>query len=133
MGTPIGHILNHIGLSPKNYDRIVLGSILMGNTIPDPSYPTVKATSGITAFTQEEPDPYSDSLQCIRCGYCNVVCPVSIYPQQIMEAEKNGNVKMLKKLHVEDCINCGLCSYVCPSRIKFTKFLLGGKKRIQTE
>ena len=133
MGTPISHILDYVGISPKKFNRIVLGSILMGNTIPNPSYPTLKATSGITAFTREEPDPYSDPLQCIRCGYCNIVCPVDIYPQLIMEAEKKGNVKMLKKLHVEDCILCGLCSYVCPTRIKFTKYLRGGKKRIQNK
>jgi electron transport complex protein RnfC len=133
MGTPIGHILDHIGLSPKDYNKIVLGSILMGYTIPNSSYPTLKATSGITAFTQEESDPYSEPLQCIRCGYCNIICPVDIYPQMIMEAEKSEDAKMLTKLHVEDCIECGLCSYVCPSLIKFTKYLRGGKERIQSE
>ncbi|TFG00245.1 MAG: electron transport complex subunit RsxC [Promethearchaeota archaeon] len=133
MGTPISHILNYAGISPTEFNRIVLGSLMMGFTIPNSSYPTLKATSGITAFTQEQSDPYSDPLDCIRCGYCNIVCPVDIYPQMIMEAEKKGNAKMLKKLHVEDCIECGLCSYVCPSKIKFTKYLIGGKNRILSE
>jgi electron transport complex protein RnfC len=133
MGTPIEHILNQVGVSPNELDRIVLGSIFMGPTIPDPSYPVLKATSGITAFTQEERDPYANPLQCIRCGYCNTVCPVYIYPQLIMEAEKKDDINRLKKLHVEACIDCGLCSYVCPSRIKFTKYLTSGKKKVHRE
>jgi len=130
MGTPVVDILNHIGVSPSNFERIILGSIMMGPTIPDPSYPVLKATSGITAFTKENPDPYNEPLSCIRCGYCNTVCPVDIYPQLIMEAEEKEDIKRLKKLHVEDCIECGLCSYVCPSRIRFTRYLTGGKVRI---
>jgi electron transport complex protein RnfC len=131
MGTPIGYILTQLGLSPGDFDRIILGSIMMGSAIDDSQSPVLKATSGITAFSDSEPDPYKDPLPCIRCGYCNIVCPVEIYPQLIMEAEKKGKKKRLKNLHVEDCIDCGLCSYVCPSRIKFTKYLIGAKNRIR--
>lgn len=131
MGTPVHHILNNLGYSSNECERIVLGSLMMGSTIPDALYPILKATSGITLFIESEPDPYENSLPCIRCAYCNTVCPVYIYPQLIMEAEKKRDVKRLQKLHVEDCIECGLCSYVCPSRINFTNFLTEGKRRIQ--
>jgi len=133
MGTPVDHILNQFGIPTDEVNRIILGSIFMGPAIPHASYPVLKATSGITAFTEKEPDPYANPLPCIRCGYCNTVCPVYIYPQLIMEAEKKGNVNRLKKLHVEVCIDCGLCSYVCPSRIKFTKYLTGAKRRIHEQ
>ena len=131
MGTPIHHILRFIGASPEDFERVALGSLMMGPTIPNSSFPILKATSGITAFTKNEINPYDDSLPCIRCAYCNTVCPVNIYPQLIMEAEKSGDANRLRKLHVEVCIECGLCSYVCPSRINFTDYLRGGKKRIQ--
>lgn len=131
MGTPVNHILECLKLSPTNFNKIVLGSIMMGPTISDPSYPVLKATSAITAFQAEEHDPYENSLPCIRCSYCNIVCPVDIYPQLIMDAVKKDDVNMLRKLHVEVCIECGLCSYVCPSRINFTQFLRDGKKAIR--
>ncbi|HDS29126.1 MAG TPA: 4Fe-4S dicluster domain-containing protein [Candidatus Acetothermia bacterium] len=83
----------------------------------------LKTTAGICAFDSSEPSPYRRSLPCIRCGYCNLVCPVGIYPVLIMEAEKNGQTKRLGRLHAEDCIDCGLCSYVCPSAIKLTEHL----------
>ncbi len=132
MGTPVHHILNYVGISPNEIERIALGSLMMGPTIPDASYPILKATTGISIFTEKELNPYENSLPCIRCAYCNTVCPVYIYPQLIMEAEIKRDAKWLRKLHVEDCIECGLCSYVCPSRINFTDYLIGGKMRIQS-
>ena len=123
MGTPVEHVLKYSGTTPEKFDRIAIGSIMMGPTIPDASYPVMKATSGITAFTHSESSPYEKQKPCIRCGYCNTVCPVDIYPVLIMEAEKRDDSKMIKKYHAEDCIDCGLCSYVCPSFIKLTPHL----------
>ncbi len=123
MGTPIEHVLNRCRTTGKKFERIAIGSIMMGPTIPNASYPVMKATSGITAFTRSEPSPYKKQKPCIRCGYCNTVCPVDIYPVLIMEAEKRDDRKMIKKYHAEDCIDCGLCSYVCPSYIKLTPHL----------
>jgi electron transport complex protein RnfC len=131
MGTPAGHVMNYLGICPQNVERVIFGSLMMGNSIPDWSVPTSKYTSGISVFTPAEPDPYRRTLPCIRCGYCNTVCPVNIYPQLIMEADKKGDRERLKRLHVEDCINCGLCSYVCPSTIRLTEYLQSGKRRIQ--
>jgi len=131
MGTPISHVLQKSGTSPEIFERIAIGSIMMGPTIPNPSSPVMKATSGITAFTHSESSPYEKQKACIRCGYCNTVCPVDIYPQMIMEAEKKNNIERLKKLHVEDCIDCGLCSYVCPSDIKLTPYLRRGRNKIE--
>jgi electron transport complex protein RnfC len=131
MGTPAGHVMNYLEISPENVERVIFGSIMMGNSIPDWSVPTSKYTSGITVFTPAEPDPYRRTLPCIRCGYCNTVCPVDIYPQLIMEADKKGDRERLRRLHVEDCINCGLCSYVCPSTIRLTGYLQSGKRRIE--
>ena len=130
MGTPVEHILEFVGIDPHEFDRIILGSIFMGTTIPQAFLPILKATSGITLFGKDYPDPYQNEKPCIRCSYCNIICPVDIYPQLIMESEKKENVKMLKKLHVEVCIECGLCSYVCPSRINLTRYLTQGKRLI---
>lgn len=128
MGTPVEHILRSADTSPSEFKRVALGSIMMGPTIPDPSHPILKATSGVTGFTRHEIDPYEESKPCIRCGYCNLVCPVDIYPQQIMEAAKKDKKKSLAKLNPLDCINCALCSYVCPSNIRLTPHLEKAQK-----
>ncbi|MFW6196654.1 MAG: RnfABCDGE type electron transport complex subunit C, partial [Thermoplasmatota archaeon] len=133
MGTSIKHILEYVGVSPGELERIALGSIMMGPTIPSPRYPLLKSTSGLTVFTPKEPDPYEEQKPCIRCGYCNTVCPVDIYPQMIMKAEENDDIERLKKLNVLDCINCALCSYVCPSNIRLTPHLERAQNKMKRE
>ncbi len=123
MGTSIDHIVDFVGANSEDFERLALGSIMMGPTIPDPDYPILKATSGLTGFTPEELDPYEKEKPCIRCGYCNTVCPVDIYPQMIMKGAQKDDIERLKSLDVLDCINCALCSYVCPSNIRLTPHL----------
>jgi len=123
MGTPIEHIFDFMDVSDHDFARVALGSIMMGPTVPYSSHPLLKATSGLTGFSKKEKDPYEEEKPCIRCGYCNTVCPVDIYPQMIMKAAKKDYIERLKNLDVLDCINCALCSYVCPSDIKLTPHL----------
>ncbi|MBN2155253.1 MAG: RnfABCDGE type electron transport complex subunit C [Candidatus Lokiarchaeota archaeon] len=132
IGTPIEHIFNFLNISPTIFEKTIMGSIFMGPSLESLNIPIEKGTTAITGFSKDRSKPYADEIPCIRCNYCNIVCPVDIYPQLIMEATKKENVTLLKKLHVEVCIDCGLCSYVCPSLIKFTPYLLKGKKLIKT-
>ncbi len=123
VGTPVDDVLRHVGVDPSDVQRLTLASLMMGGAIPHAQVPVVKATAGISVFGPEERSPYERERACIRCGYCNMVCPVRIYPVLIMEAMKRGRTANLTKLHAEDCIDCGLCSYVCPSSIKLTRYL----------
>jgi len=123
VGTPMRHVLEHMGIPPDTVHRLAVASMLMGGAVPHADVPLVKATAAISAFDPQERSPYERERACIRCGYCNMVCPVSIYPVLIMEAEKHGQRGKLRRLHAEDCIDCGLCSYVCPSLIKLTGYL----------
>lgn len=131
IGTPIEHILNFLNITSTKFPKIIMGSIFMGPSVEDLSIPIEKGTTAITGFSEDRSQPYADEIPCIRCNYCNIVCPVDIYPQLIMEATKKGKVNLLKKLHVDVCIDCGLCSYVCPSLINFTPYLLKGKNLIK--
>ncbi len=129
MGTPIQHIFDFMDVSDHSFARVALGSIMMGPTVPDTSYPLLKATSGLTGF--DRLDEYEREKPCIRCGYCNTVCPVDIYPQMIMKGAQKDDMKRLKNLDVLDCINCALCSYVCPSNIKLTPHLDKAQKKMR--
>jgi len=129
-GTPVEHILDFVGASITDFERVALGSIMMGPSVSDPSTPVMKAHAGVTGFTEGEKHPYEDQTWCIRCGYCNTVCPVDIYPQLIMKAQKKGKKKRLKKLNSDACMDCGLCSFVCPARINFKPFLRRAKSEM---
>ncbi len=118
-GTPVSKVFEFLGESPGKYERVILGSVMRGTWISDPSIPIIKAHQGIIAYKEEEPHPYEDQTWCIRCGYCNDVCPVDIYPNLIIEAQDIGDTDWLQKLNPGACIDCGLCAYVCPSHINF--------------
>ncbi len=130
IGTPVKHIMDFVDAPAIDFERVALGSIMMGPAISDPSIPITKADSGVTGFTEKEPHPYEDKTWCIRCGYCNEVCPMDLYPQLIMKAEKKGDKKRLRQLNTDVCIDCGLCSFVCPARINYRPILSRAKSEM---
>lgn len=123
VGTRLEDVLRYVGVDPSTAQRLTIASLMMGGALPHAHVPIVKGTAAISVFGPEERSPYERERACIRCGYCNMVCPVRIYPVLIMEAMKRDRTAKLSKLHAEDCIDCGLCSYVCPSSIKLTRYL----------
>lgn len=48
-------------------------------------------------------------VQCISCGNCASVCPVKLFPSEILA----GDRKTLARY----CVFCGACEYICPSGI----------------
>ena len=131
VGTPVRHILGYLGLEEARFGRFIFGSALMGWAIPDPDVPVVKVTTGLVALRSGEPTPYGNPLPCMRCGYCDSVCPVRIYPSLILAAARRNDGAALRRLKLAACIECGLCSYVCPSRIRFTAVLRHGKRLLR--
>jgi len=107
-----------MGVSPESVDRVVLGSIMMGKGATDLKTPLVKCFAGMVALTPDEPAPYENPYPCIRCGFCDAICPVDIYPSLLLEALEKGKTKALDILNFDSCIDCNLCSYVCPSSIR---------------
>ena len=130
IGTPVSQVLDFVDAPARDFERVALGSIMMGSSISDPSVPLLKAHAGVTGFMEDEPHPYEDKTWCIRCGYCNTVCPMDLYPQLIMKAEKKGDKKRLEKLKVDACMDCGLCSFVCPARINYKPILRRAKSEM---
>jgi len=118
MGTPIEHILNYMNISSENIDRVILGSIMMGKGAPDLKTPMLKCFAGVVALTSDEHSLYENPSPCIRCGYCDSICPVNIYPSLLLEALEKGRTEILDSLNINSCIDCNLCSYVCPSSIR---------------
>ncbi len=55
------------------------------------------------------------TTECINCGACYKICPVSINPKRCF-FNKTINSK---------CIGCGLCNYICPANIDLKKVVKG--------
>lgn len=65
------------------------------------------------------------SKPCIRCGDCQVVCPVQLNPQFLHESIHAEQWERTQALNLNACLFCNACSAACPSEIKLnTQFRL---------
>ena len=133
VGTPIGVLLEHCGISAKT-KKIVLGGPMMGIAVADPLIPVVKGISGILAF---EKIPSFLKGPCIRCGKCVQVCPLGGLASEMARAIEAGQIVDYDGLRVFDCMECGACCFVCPAKrplvqlIKQAKFEAAQKREQQ--
>lgn len=112
VGTPIGMLLEHCGISPK-VRKVILGGPMMGLAVANPAIPITKGTSGILAMKKL---PRFIAGPCIRCGRCVDVCPLGGIASEMSRAVESGAVADFEHLHIFDCIECGSCAFVCPAR-----------------
>lgn len=76
---------------------------------------------------------YGENRSCISCGICPSVCPVELFPQEIMKnllADRRGEALELGML---DCVECGLCTYACPCKIEVADIIKQAKNNLYKE
>ena len=71
---------------------------------------------------------------CIQCGTCSGVCPMSIYmeytPRQVMElARSDFKNEVLKSNTIWLCASCYACTTECPRQIRITDIIYELKQR----
>lgn len=64
--------------------------------------------------------PEKAKQACIRCGYCEQVCPVQLPAQRLYETVTSDQPSRSAALGLDHCIECGLCEQVCPSQLPLT-------------
>ena len=117
IGTQISDILNHFEIDRNDIQKVVIGGVMMGTSLPTTEAPVTKRTSSIIVFSKSKYAPLKRRTGCIKCSRCISACPVRLYPVLIFNAIDEGNLEKARRLYIKDCIACGICSYVCPSGI----------------
>jgi electron transport complex protein RnfC len=117
IGTPVSNILSQYKVDTNNLREVVIGGVMMGNTIPTLESPITKRTSSIIVFNKSKQKNAQQTTACIHCSNCISSCPVRLHPILIYSAITKGDFEKAQKLYNKDCIVCGTCSYVCPSRL----------------
>ena len=72
--------------------------------------------------------------QCIQCGTCSGICPVSVYmdytPRRIIGMTRAGFKKeVLESTTTWICASCYACLVECPAGIKITEIMYALKRR----
>ncbi|WP_256844146.1 MULTISPECIES: electron transport complex subunit RsxC [unclassified Pantoea] len=122
LGTPISHLLYHVGFTPAPRQMVIMGGPLMGFTLPSLDVPVVKITNCILAPSASEMGNNDEEQSCIRCSACADACPAKLLPQQLYWYSQGGDHDKARAHHIDDCIECGACAYVCPSNIPLVQY-----------
>lgn len=68
----------------------------------------------------------SPIFDCIKCGFCEPVCPRDLAPQALYWHREQP--EQLQALNLDACIECRLCDRVCPSNLPLTETFAAAKK-----
>jgi electron transport complex protein RnfC len=122
IGTLINDIVQYLGGTRPDLDKIVIGGPMMGFAVSSLDIPVTKTFSGILFLTRDEIDnqPYGP---CIRCGWCIEACPMGLAPNEIGLYVEAGRVADTAHLGTFECFECGCCAYVCPAKRPLVQFI----------
>ena len=70
------------------------------------------------------------TTDCIRCGWCEEVCPVGLSPLRLHLSALNDNAREAGNLRLQDCIHCRRCDDACPSGIGLSAQFAAAKQGI---
>lgn len=130
IGTPIKDIIEACGGYKETPAKLIMGGPMMGIALYNDEFPLLKNNNGILAFTEAMLTFTADNA-CIRCGRCNVSCPMLLSPAEIQVSQAVGDVEDCRKMSVMDCIECGNCTYVCPAKRPVTQLMKLAKNDIR--
>ncbi len=84
-------------------------------------------------------EPGGDAIwDCLQCGTCSAICPVSIYmdktPRRIIGLIRGGfREEVLKSQSIWICTSCYACTVECPEKIRITDIMYIAKRMAMKE
>ena len=105
---------------------------MMGVAICDTNAPLCKQNNALLSFADSN-DIVKKERDCIRCGRCVDVCPMSLMPTLIERFAKIKDVDDLKHSGVMVCMECGSCAYTCPSGRPLVQYMRLAKQILREE
>ena len=101
------------------------GGPMMGFIQQGLDFPIMKGSNGIIAVDTD----HSEASECIKCGRCADVCPMSLQP--LYFAKLVGDPQALKERNIMDCMECRCCETICSAKIPLTTLIKMGKNAVR--
>ncbi|NLN19215.1 MAG: electron transport complex subunit RsxC [Firmicutes bacterium] len=114
IGTPAGHLLDHVGRR-DDIRQLIFGGPMMGQSVSSEDVPVIKGTNGLLAIAEDDVLEFTTGV-CLRCGWCLDVCPVGLEPYHLARLAEAGEWHEAEAAGAMLCYECGSCSYRCPGR-----------------
>ena len=139
IGTPISDILDALGVTLNEKDRLIIGGPMTGSAIYSEDFPVLPDTDAVMVQDRGNISLVSD-YPCINCGECVRTCPANIPINLLVRFLEAGQYEeAADQYDLYSCIECGLCSFVCVSKmpvfhyIKLAKYELGRTTTAEAE
>ena len=132
IGTKIQDIIDYCGGLKSEPRKIISGGPMMGIAIFDTEAPICKQNNALLAFADNR-GVVKTKRDCIRCGRCVEVCPMSLMPTLIERQARIKDAEGLKKSNTMVCMECGSCAYACPSGRPLVQYMRLAKQVLREE
>ncbi len=130
IGTSLHDIIEFCGGFKAEPFKIISGGPMMGAAVIGTDIPLLKQNNAILAFA-EDTFKVKPERDCIRCGRCAQVCPMSLMPTLIARYAKSKEADKLTESGVMVCMECGSCAYVCPAGLPLVQHMRLAKSVIR--
>ena len=124
IGTKVKDIAKSLDIKESDYDKVIRNGVISGKALVSPE---VAVTQGTASIDYVQVKGVDKERACIRCGACARVCPVQLYPMELVKHSNKNTLDEFKRYKGMNCIECGLCSYYCPSKISLAHRISLGK------
>ena len=127
VGTPAAALVEACGGISAGDVTVKAGGPMMGFIQDTLDTPIMKGSNGIIAVDGDVSEPQ----ECIKCGRCVDVCPMSLQPLYFAKLSGQGEPQKLKDLNIMDCMECRCCEYICSSKIPLVSLIKIGKNAVR--
>lgn len=127
VGITPGQLIQRYKINFKPKEHIIIESGLMMGREIKPNGHVSKTTTSLLIMRREKVE--KNERPCIRCGACNISCPLGLHPFSLTEKIRKGKILTDSyKAQMTECFLCGVCAAVCPSDVPLIKQLKKGKE-----
>ena len=133
IGTPLGEVLQGVGLDRESISKLILGGPLSGVAVSDAKTPVTQEMDLVFLQSRDDLYHFSSDAVCFKCGYCVEICPMRLMPFLISGFSEGQDYELAEKNDIFSCIECGCCAYVCPVHIPLVQWIQLGKSALRAQ
>ena len=127
IGTNVQDLIDYCGGIQGDDVTVKAGGPMMGFPQKTLNVPMMKGSNGIIAIDTDHSTP----VECIKCGRCVDVCPMSLKPLYFARLVGEEDPAALKEQAIMDCMECRCCEFICSSKIPLVTLIKQGKNMVR--